>query len=408
MTSVHVAAFALLGAGLCLPTTHTAEVGDPAAPLKIAEWVKGDAVDLAKVKGKKIVVVEFWATWCPPCRTSIPHLTELQKKFKDQDVVIVGVSGEKVSEIKPFVAKQGDKMNYVVAADDGNATAERYMTAYQQNGIPHAFIVDKESRVVWHGHPMIGLEGVLNQVVAGQFDLEASKRRSAAEGKLQEYTQLLASGADDAKVKALEQELVALDREVGGISPGQKFDPAQVRKQMGFSRVLREYQKVFAANRDDPHLPELEKQLVAGAPPGFDVAEFRQQLGAQVAFTAYMQEAMGGGNPDKLTALGRQLETAAGKNAQILNQIAWTLLTDENLKQRDLVLATKLARSAYDASEGKTAAIADTYARALFDSGKVTEAIQMQKKAIAVCQDDELRKTLETALKTYEAKAARP
>ena len=66
----------------------------------------------------------------------------------------------------------------------------------------------------------------------------------------------------------------------------------------------------------------------------------------------------------------------------MLNEIAWTLLTDENIKQRDLTLATKLAKAAYDVSEGKEASIVDTYARALFDTGKVTEAIEHQKKAI--------------------------
>ena len=71
-----------------------ADLGDEAKALKISDWVKGDAVDLAKGKGEKIYVVEFWATWCPPCLTTIPHLTELQKKFKDQGVVVIGVSGE--------------------------------------------------------------------------------------------------------------------------------------------------------------------------------------------------------------------------------------------------------------------------------------------------------------------------
>src|SRR6188474_3333423 len=78
-----------------------AELGETAAPLEISEWVKGDAIDLATAKGKKVLVVEFWATWCGPCRTSIPHLTEMQKKFKD--VVFIGVSDEDAATVKKFV-----------------------------------------------------------------------------------------------------------------------------------------------------------------------------------------------------------------------------------------------------------------------------------------------------------------
>ena len=85
----------------------SAELGDPAAPLQIAEWVKGKPVDLAADKGKKIFVVEFWATWCGPCRASIPHLTEMQKKFKDKNVVFIGVS---VWENDQAGVKDGDAL----------------------------------------------------------------------------------------------------------------------------------------------------------------------------------------------------------------------------------------------------------------------------------------------------------
>src|SRR6188474_2613487 len=77
----------------CL-SSFAAKIGDPAAALSVGEWIKGQPVDLAAVKGEKIVVVEFWATWCGPCRTSIPHLTELQQKFADRDVIFVGISDE--------------------------------------------------------------------------------------------------------------------------------------------------------------------------------------------------------------------------------------------------------------------------------------------------------------------------
>ena len=145
-----------------LQAASMAKIGDAAAPLKIKEWVKGEPVDMKN--RDKIYVVEFWATWCGPCRTSIPHLTELQKKYADKGVVFVGISDEKANVVKPFVEKMGQKMDYVVACDDERKTYAGYMEAYGRNGIPSAFVVDKEGTVAWAGHPMAGLETKLQQL----------------------------------------------------------------------------------------------------------------------------------------------------------------------------------------------------------------------------------------------------
>jgi len=85
----------LMAAGVLLASgavAQTAKLGDKAAPLSVKEWIEGGPADA--LDGKHIYVVEFWAAWYPPCRTSIPHLTELQKKFKDKGVVFIGVSAE--------------------------------------------------------------------------------------------------------------------------------------------------------------------------------------------------------------------------------------------------------------------------------------------------------------------------
>lgn len=397
--------------GFVLASTHlghAADLGDPAAPLNIASWPKGSPVDLAEVKGKKVVVVEFWATWCGPCKASIPHLTEVQKKFKDKDVIVVGVSDEKSEVVQPFVDKMGDKMDYTVALDNGRKTSQGYMKAYNQNGIPHAFIVDKESRVVWQGHPMDGLDQALEEVVAGKIDLEKGRKRSQAQRKLNEYEQLLFQGKDDKKAADLEKELVSLDQELGGIMAGSKFDPQEIRKQIQFSRSLNEYQKLMMSDStpDATKVAALEKALGENTPPGFELAKFKESFVAQKAINDYMKEATGKADEAKLAALGAKLEKAAGSNAQMLNQIAWTILTGEEIKKRDIPLALKIAKAALDACEGKEAAIVDTYARALFDSGKVDEAIKTQKKAIELCEDKSLLDELKANLKTYEAKAA--
>ncbi|MEC9080193.1 MAG: TlpA disulfide reductase family protein [Verrucomicrobiota bacterium] len=135
------------------PNTNTT------ATLAVAHWVKGDPVDISS----GVHVVEFWATWCPPCRTSIPHLTKLQEKYLDQGVNIIGVSKEKLGTVEPFVEKMGDKMAYTVAIDSGTLSRD-YMEKYNIGGIPHAFFL-KDSEVVWNGHPMDKLEAAIENAL---------------------------------------------------------------------------------------------------------------------------------------------------------------------------------------------------------------------------------------------------
>ena len=73
----------LLGAALAsiVSTPQAANIGSKAPQLQIEHWVKGKPVDLAKADDKKIHIIEFWATWCGPCRDSIPHLTKLQEIY---------------------------------------------------------------------------------------------------------------------------------------------------------------------------------------------------------------------------------------------------------------------------------------------------------------------------------------
>ncbi|NLH15121.1 MAG: redoxin domain-containing protein [Phycisphaerae bacterium] len=163
----------LLTAILCLPlapgcsgkSSATAKIGDPAASLEGLTFVKGGPILL---EPGKIYIIEFWATWCPPCRTSIPHLTKIAAKYRDRGVIVIGVSNESERVVKPFVDQQGDQMDYVVAVDSSGTVGDGYMRAFAQQGIPHAFLVDSMGKIAWHGHPMDNLESSLDKVLAAK------------------------------------------------------------------------------------------------------------------------------------------------------------------------------------------------------------------------------------------------
>jgi thiol-disulfide isomerase/thioredoxin len=156
-----------------LAASDTLKPGDPAPALQVQTWLKGDAVPTFE-KGK-VYVVEFWATWCGPCIASMPHLSALQAQYKDQGVTLIGMTsaddrGNTLEKAKTMVAAKGDTMGYTVAWDTERKTNEAYMQAAGQGGIPCSFLIDKQGKVAYIGHPM-WLDEPLAAVVAGKWDI---------------------------------------------------------------------------------------------------------------------------------------------------------------------------------------------------------------------------------------------
>jgi thiol-disulfide isomerase/thioredoxin len=149
-------------------------IGDTAPPLRISEWLKGTPVQ--RFEKGKVYVVEFWATWCKPCKAAIPHLSVLAAEYKDR-VTFLGIDvyemkTTSVQKVQAFVDSMGHRMDYNVAADDSNLTVADWFDAFGEKGIPKSFIVDAEGKVAWFGHPH-NLVEVLPKIVNNTWDISA-------------------------------------------------------------------------------------------------------------------------------------------------------------------------------------------------------------------------------------------
>jgi thiol-disulfide isomerase/thioredoxin len=161
-------ALALMVSDSALAGRDKLEVGSPAPALNIEEWIKGSAVE---IQSGKVYVIEFWATWCGPCRKSIPSLTKTQKRYGTDKVIVLGISGENKDVVEKFVQKQGENMDYTVAIDRRNGTNRAWMQAAGLKGIPAAFIVDRAGKIAFIGSPLDdAFHLTLESVVAGRYD----------------------------------------------------------------------------------------------------------------------------------------------------------------------------------------------------------------------------------------------
>ena len=115
-------------------------IGKPAPAFALKD-ITGAPLRLADYRGK-VVLVDFWATWCVPCRTEIPHFAKLQTKYASRGFSVIGISLDDAPEpVPPFAKKYG--MNYPVAVGDA-ALAERYGGVL---GLPVAFVIDRDGRI---------------------------------------------------------------------------------------------------------------------------------------------------------------------------------------------------------------------------------------------------------------------
>jgi thiol-disulfide isomerase/thioredoxin len=336
-----------LAAGLSFTAAAASlNVGDPAPKLQTGKFVQGDPV--TEFAPGKAYVVEFWATWCGPCRASIPHLNETYTKYKDKGLIVIGQNcwEQDDSKVAPFIQTMGDKMTYRVALDDKQGSekgkmADTWMAAAGQNGIPTAFLIDTTGHIAWIGHPMTLQEKTIEAVLAGNYN---AKEAAAADEKEKSQLQDLSRKVQTAmKDKDWDTALSNLDELA-------KLVPPAVAENVSMVRF-----KILVGKKDYP--------------PAYEIIQ--------------------------------HISDAHKDDPMTQNNLAWMIVTDKTLEHPNLDLAQKLAQRAVDGTKdpAQKSMFMDTLARAKFMQGSKEDAISLEQKAVAQAGDDmkdKLQKTLDS------------
>lgn len=110
----------------------------------------------------KFIMIDFWATWCAPCRKAIPKVNSWHEKYKDK-MVVIGLSDESEQRVK---AMKQPVMDYYSAID----TKKRLKSIYQVRGIPHVVVIDPEGYVRWQGFPFLPGHELTEEVLEELFE----------------------------------------------------------------------------------------------------------------------------------------------------------------------------------------------------------------------------------------------
>lgn len=166
-------------AGAPLPGHHVPDLGDSVV------WAHGARVP--SFEPGNVYVLDFWATWCPPCYPMIDELSKLARDHRDEGLVIVGltIGTELGTPLSRFLEQEAARIAYSLAVPRDDEALKAALSHPALNPpadfhLPHLMIVDRKGRLAWAseaGNPELGFEVALERVLSGSWDLQAEARR---------------------------------------------------------------------------------------------------------------------------------------------------------------------------------------------------------------------------------------
>ncbi|GJM25980.1 MAG: hypothetical protein DHS20C16_23950 [Phycisphaerae bacterium] len=334
----------VLALGLSATTAQAQlKVGDVAPPVTVTDWVKGKPMDVLKDNKGKVIVLEFWATWCAPCIQMIPSNTQLSQRYKDKGLVFIGVTdsgqGQQLASVQAFVGQQGDRMDYPIAFDSTQKTNMAYVVATGALGIPHAVVIGKDGKVAWFGHPLEPMmESTIKDLLMDRFDPKRAAKESELQAKL--------------------------------------------------SPLLNDFN--FAVQRGDwDRCLGLTEQMLTIDPGNFDAMRFNVYI--------MMEEQR---SVEKLKAWVKQMIAKHGDNAETMAILSTLMLAMPEVTDRQPELAIEAANMVL-ANAAKDAESLQIVAQTFYQLGLVDGAIRAQKEAVGIADEFD-RKPATEVLEFFE------
>jgi thiol-disulfide isomerase/thioredoxin len=150
-------------------------IGDRAPRLAVDRWMQG--APIAHFEPGTVYVLEFWATWCQPCRKSLPQMDALARRYQGRGLQVIGVAASEEggpARLEAFLEKK--KLSYPIAFRASKDMYDGWVRAARGSGLPWVFVVDRNGRIAWWGQPFYGaFDGALDAVLAGTWDAKGEK-----------------------------------------------------------------------------------------------------------------------------------------------------------------------------------------------------------------------------------------